>query len=164
MRVALIARGIGHQRAADHGCDIAVGINHAAAMYPCQWWCFCDFEAGRDITPQGSPQLPRFFTNDNARHRLSKRGIELDPARLTLWESVRGPDRVGWTVFSSCAAIVLIAGHLRLVHPTIESIECFGVYTVNFPQPVKDEDQRWITERHIWRQVTTWAGIPIVRR
>lgn len=161
MKIALIARGEGCERAAHHGCDLAVGINHAAAMYPCDWWCFCDMEAGRDITPIGSPQI---FTNDNANRRLIKQGISLAPARLKLWDDIQCPARLGWTVFSSCAAIVLIAAHLRNTHAEIESIECFGVYTVNFPQPVRDEDQRWITERHIWQQVTHWAGIPIVRR
>lgn len=142
MNIAIVARGLHHDRLPAHypHLDIIIGVNHAAAMYPCDWWCFGDMEAGRDITPLSRP---RWFTNENAALRLGRQGIT-PPADTLRWESLKVPGR--WTVFSSCAALVL-AHHLGA--PRVIGI---GLYTVNFPGPVAGEEQRWATERAIWQE------------
>jgi hypothetical protein len=151
VKVAIIARGIGHELATNHGCDVAIGINHAAGMYVCDWWCFADAQVPQIIAPIGEP---RWSTNARTVRRMLSRGIDV-PRDVLPWELFNAPPPAFRSLFSSVWAVLLA----KFIGAT--EIVGFGLYTVNFPQAVDGEADRWIGERIIWNETLDAIGIKV---
>lgn len=150
MNVAIVARGPTHARIVDRYQDIdtIIGVNHAAGWYPCDWWCFGDLEAWREIQPVGDP---RWFTCTRTIDRMNSRAIRV-PESVLAWEDVRADMRPEW--YSAVAALILAK------HIGAKSITCFGVVDEH---PAPGELPRWERERRIWNETIQCLAIPTTR-
>lgn len=150
--IGIVARGPGHETLLDRraGVGVLIGVNHAAGLYPCDWWSFGDARSRLEAQPIGAP---RWFTTRTAARQIGEAGVPV-PEDALIWETFPDVLRNCWRLYSATAALVL-AKELKA-----ERVLCFGVVD---ELPAENEDPRWKTEREIWNEVVAWMGIPVVR-
>lgn len=84
---------------------VKIGVNRAAVMRPCDWWCASDYPLIRDYDPIGKPRL---FTNENKVNRPERFSEILFKEQIwKLWPSL--PENGPWSLFTAPSALILAA-------------------------------------------------------
>lgn len=124
MRAAVLSAGLSLRQTYDPGADydVRIGVNSAAAAFPCDWWACGDVSTFDRVEPIG---LPVLFTISDAMEQYRKRANSrdrIDDFRLVTWSSVAcglGAPAC-WTNWSITAAIGLAA------HLGAKAVDVFG--------------------------------------
>lgn len=142
--------------------DVIVGVNGAASVYVCDWWCFCDYDQYANQVAQGCPAL---FIKDSVRDEMMKHRPDLVGAfdtELTVPHSaVQWSDHAWimngvqmtcrWNSFSGLAALGLME-YLGVRRADVYGADMAGTTDMHGVEKANDRrPERWEIERELWQ-------------
>lgn len=173
------------------GSTVVIGVNRAAEVFPCDWWCAADHETIGGMRPMSGPGgRPRLCTQQQAIVLAHEKWPECGfvqpmilPANVRTFERLGQetdcPLKSGWTRLSMLAAMVLAENLMRgggaLVAEArrIDLYGCDWIGLMDFDgttprgAEVGRSDYRWGNERAHFDRVAAWLrgkGIEVERK